>query len=156
LAILGILSQDKVIQVSISYDDVKQSYILTEGIFVTKGHFIAAAKYTKSLETKGWDLLAIQTNNFFDDLEQAEAAGYLEGYLTGDRIWNHYRNMRFKTQDKKDVEFLNAQEKWLEDSFKTKQTDPIIYNAYLTLKQLNGLRRGYNENVRDELKIRSK
>ena len=76
---------------------------------------IAAAKYTVGLEKIGWDLLAVKTNKNFPDDLQAEAAGRLEGYLTRERIWNHWRNLNLKTWKGKNMEessreFLRQQE----------------------------------------------
>jgi hypothetical protein len=149
---------DEVLEVSVLLDKATNQYRFAENVFEARDEFIAGAKYTRSLESKGWDLLAIKTNSAFDDLVQAEAAGYLEGFLTRDRIWNHYRNLRIKTMSNDNLEdnineYLTAQEKWLEDTFKAEQDDPIIYNAYLTLKQLNGLRKAYNQFVGAEMKI---
>jgi hypothetical protein len=156
--ILGSICQDETIEISIKYNNDKSDFIFVNGVFSNEGLYIAGAKFTKSLESKGWDLLAIKTNPNMDDITQAQAAGYLEGYITKDRIWNHYRNLRQKLFDDKNLpdnmrEFLTDQEQWLETTYNQKPEDRIINNAYLTLQQFNELRKGYNENVISDMVI---
>ena len=119
---------------------------------------IAAAKYTVGLEKIGWDLLAVKTNKNFPDDLQAEAAGRLEGYLTRERIWNHWRNLNLKTWEGKNMEessreFFKLQEEYILELYNSNPQDPINANAYYLLRQLNGLRDSYNFYVKDEMKI---
>ena len=142
----------------IKYAAIKKSnnnkkFIIIDSNFELNDDTIAIAKYTLGLLTIGWDLLAIKTNKKFDDLTQAEAAGYLEGFLTRERIYNHWRNLHIKTwgenkQMPENVkEFLQAQKNFVEESFKKNENDPVIYNAYLLNIQFTGLINGYNENL---------
>jgi hypothetical protein len=158
LLLSSAICDDEVLQVSIKFNTTTGNYTLTDGIFSNEGDFIAGAKYTRSLESKGWDLLAIKTNPTKDDKQQAEAAGYLEGYITNDRIWNHYRNMRVRTFKDQDLpanvrEYLSLQETWLESNYANSPNDPILLNAYLTLAQFNGLRKAYNDHSVPERNI---
>jgi hypothetical protein len=134
------------------------SFNLAEGVFEAEGKYIAGAKFTKSIQFKGFDLLAIKTNFAFDDTIQAEAAGYLEGYLTNNRIWSHYSNIKQRIFGNNPFpdnakEFMEKHERFIEDSFKEKPSDPVIYNSYLILKQLHGMRNAYNFIAQPEKKI---
>lgn len=148
----------------IKYSAIKKSnadqnkFIIVENNFELNDDTIAIAKYTLGLLTIGWDLLAIKTNKQFDDLIQAEAAGYIEGYLTRERIFNHWRNLQIKTWGKIEnkmpdnvKDFLNSQKNFVEESFHKNKDDSHIYNAYLLQKQFDGLINGYNENLIDDV-----
>ena len=118
--------------------------------------YVATAYYENSLQTKGFDLLAISTNNKFSDEIQAEAAGYLEGALTKDIIYNHYLNVKdyFDYNVQKQVEsFFDLQEKYLYNEYSKNKSDPVIYGAYLMRKQYQGLKNGYNSIADTDKKI---
>ena len=58
---------------------------------------IAYAIYNKSYERTGWDFLAISSygknDSKYDDSDKAYAFGYLEGFLTRERISSFYKNL---------------------------------------------------------------
>jgi hypothetical protein len=126
------------------------SWSYYEGIF-DPNNFIASAKYTVGLEKIGWDLLAITTNINYEDELQAEAAGRLEGYLTKDRIWNHYRNLRAKLWNNTNLpenvnSFLTDQEAYIQEIYNKNKTNGVSANAYYLLRQFKGLIEAYNQN----------
>ncbi len=138
-------------------------FVITHGDYDLHNETIAIAKYNDGMLTIGWDLLAIKTNNKFEDITQAEAAGYLEGYLTRQKIYNHWSNLHIKTWGKgKQMpdnvkQFLLDQKKFILDSyeeikksindFTENKNATLIYNAYLLQRQFEALISGYNDNL---------
>ena len=109
--------------------------------------YVATAYYENTLQSKGFDLLAISTNSKFSDEIQAEAAGYLEGVLTKDIIYNHYLNLKdyFDYNVEEQVKsFFETQESYLYNEYSKNKSDPVIYGAYLMRKQYQGIKDGYN------------
>eukprot|EP00759_Apiculatamorpha_spiralis_P003639 PhF_6_TR11704/c0_g1_i1/m.19030 len=53
----------------------------------------AYAVYNDTMTSIGWDILSIYTNASFADVDQAYAAGYVEGVATAQRICDHWFNM---------------------------------------------------------------
>jgi len=54
---------------------------------------VATALYADERSTNGWTRFNIETNTVYEDLVQATGAGYLEGYVTRDIIWQFWMNM---------------------------------------------------------------
>ena len=52
---------------------------------------VAWASFTNDQLTNGWMNLEITTNEHFPDEIQAQAAGFAEGYLTKESIYNYYQ-----------------------------------------------------------------
>lgn len=52
---------------------------------------VAWARFTNDQLTNGWMNLEITTNEHFPDEIQAQAAGFAEGYLTKESIYNYYQ-----------------------------------------------------------------
>ena len=52
---------------------------------------VAWASFTNDQLTNGWMNLNITTNEHFPDEIQAQAAGFAEGYLTKESIYNYYQ-----------------------------------------------------------------
>lgn len=142
---------------SISKDN-SGKWVITEAKFDPK-NYIASANYTVGLESIGWDLLAISTNKNYEDEIQAEAAGRLEGYLTKNRIWNHWRNLNTKqnwknfTMPENLQKFFADQEAYVEEIYNLNKTDGVSANAYFLLRQFRGLIESYNQNVPEGQKI---
>jgi hypothetical protein len=144
-----VLSANETVKLASVSKDKDGNFVIEDGLFDPK-KYIASAKYTVGLESLGWDLLAISTNKNFEDEVQAEAAGFLEGYLTQSRIWDHWRNLNIKTW-KNDTDmpeyvktFFKDQATYVEDLYKANKTDKIAANAYYLQLQLRGLINAYN------------
>ena len=56
---------------------------------------VAWASFTNEQLTNGWMNLEITTNEHFPDEIQAQAAGFAEGYLTKESIYNYYQGNFF-------------------------------------------------------------
>lgn len=139
-----------------SLNDAKK-FIITKNDYNLTEDNIAIAKYTVGMNTIGWDLLAIKTNKNFDDALQAEAAGYLEGYLTRIRIYDHFRNLNIKNWKNKGLpsntkEFFIQQKKFVDDSYQElflnrhKTEDGINNNQY----KKHNFSTNYNANTDDD------
>ena len=130
-------------------------WIIEEEPFSETYQYIATAYYTPNLEELGWDFLSIKTNNFFNDELQAEGAGRLEGYLTKERIYNHYNNMLSTTGHLKNdtYYFFKRQEEYLLSKQSEYKDNSILFNAYLLYLQLKGLREQYNEEMPEDKNI---
>ena len=81
---------------NIYYQEESGNYTLIESKSKDEDS-IAYAIYNKSYERTGLDFLAISSydknDNKYDDSKKAYAMGYLEGYLTKDRIYSYYINL---------------------------------------------------------------
>ena len=126
---------------------------------------IAYAIYNNSYERTGWDFLAIATydkkDSKYDDSDKAYAMGYLEGYITKERIYTFYKNVihyafhEVDLQIPKNVkEFFNKNIDYMEkNSLEKKDSDPYWEHVYYIYRQLKGLYDGYNNNVENEKKL---
>ncbi|XP_050520145.1 putative phospholipase B-like 2 [Daktulosphaira vitifoliae] len=106
------------------------------------------AKYIHSINETGWSFLEIRTSPKAKDPDQAYAAGFLEGVLTADLIYYHWRNNMKDNNCVKDpqmcpklTEHITNNKEWIESSLNA--SDPYWYQVGLYLKQLDGLHDGY-------------
>lgn len=114
--------------------------------------WVAFVKYTDANETKSnFGHLYIETNGERSNNEQSFGAGYVEGSLTAERIWQHYQNMLCQVdcdgnipQDLRD--FYTEQDVWVRERSKTLGvTDPYWTFISLLVSQFDGLMQGYRE-----------
>ena len=63
---------------------------------INKSESLAYIKYTPSYEEEGWDYLSLSSSDkpssIYSDALKHYGMGYLEGYITYKRIYDHYRN----------------------------------------------------------------
>eukprot|EP00128_Syssomonas_multiformis_P006089 Colp12_sorted_trinity150504_noHs@9576 len=123
-------------------------YSLIFGKQDTEG--VAWASFDDALETKGWGELKIRTNRAFKDTQQSYAAGYLEGALTANRIYENHQSMSafwFKNSSIGDiyVKFVEEQEKWMAKKIAHKSKKSAFWRqvSYVS-EQFEGLVDGYN------------
>ena len=125
---------------------------------------LAYAKYTPSYEEKGWDYLTLSSSDkpesIYSDYIKHYGMGYLEGYITYKRIYDHYRN----NNNYKFYKNNGVMPEYLEKFFKlnlefirkmgTKygDNDPYFHEVYNYYNQLLGILDGYNTRVREEKK----
>ena len=125
---------------------------------------LAYAKYTPSYEKEGWDRLTVsssdQPESVYSDYTKHYGMGYLEGYITYKRIYDHYRN----NNNYKFYKNNGVMPEYLEKFFKlnlefirkmgTKygDNDPYFHEVYNYYNQLLGILDGYNTRVREEKK----
>ncbi|KAN0012252.1 hypothetical protein ACTFIU_007550 [Dictyostelium citrinum] len=111
---------------------------------------IAQAAYTNEMMSIGWGYLSISTNPQYSDSLQIEAAGYIEGYLSYEMIWQNWINMMVNQNGMK--EFPNDIINWAKENIlymnqqiELNPNDPYWINVNLVLLQLNGLANGYSD-----------
>ena len=125
---------------------------------------LAYAKYTPSYEKKGWDHLVISTSDqpdsIYSDYTKHYGMGYLEGYITFKRIYDHYRNNNNYKFHKNN----GIMPKYLENFFseniefirkmgsKYGNKDSYYHEVYNYYNQLKGILDGYNSRVEEEKK----
>jgi hypothetical protein len=114
--------------------------------------WVAFVKYTDANETKSnFGQLYIETNRAMSNNDQTFGAGYVEGSLTAERIWQHYQNMLCQVdcdgnipQDLRD--FFSAQDAWVRTQVQTLgATDPYWAFVSLLVSQFDGMKQGYRE-----------
>jgi hypothetical protein len=116
---------------------------------------LASAIHTEAWRSEGWDYLkVISRASNHNNTDQAYAAGYLEGYLTRERIYNHYLNMKQYLFEKYNNtmpdhvrKFLADNYQWIKSQGQANKGDPFWDRALLLQVQLEGLIDGYNNNV---------
>lgn len=154
-AIILILLQNistKTSTFSVYYDSVSSKYTVKEGLDL-ENRPVATANYEASLETTGWDKLYLQTFSDYSDEILAYGAGYLEGAITTERIYNHWVNLNKETWGKEGMpENVLKYIKENDEFTRNYKKDDYINNEYdsavvLTYKQLLGLLDGYNDHT---------
>ncbi|GFH09336.1 phospholipase B-like, partial [Haematococcus lacustris] len=98
-------------------------------------------------DASGMGHLTINTSAVFPDSEQLKAAGFLEGWLTAERIHQHFQNMVafYETSNNENgpaqFQFLATQEVWLRHQMNSSDTQQSPFWAYIRLlmAQFDGL-----------------
>jgi hypothetical protein len=134
----------------------------TEKIDSNGAELVAECYFNKVLNEKGWDKISISTYKVVNSYQQAFIAGYLEGRMTSEDIFNFYDNLRENTikRKKKSFEkmydffkivgesFSNKVEKYRADHHKFNDVEKKFWSRIiLGWTQLEGLIRGYNYEV---------
>jgi len=118
---------------------------------VAQGVYVDSA-YTAS----NFGKLRIVTNGNFTDLQQMQAAGWIEGYLTAARVYDHHYNLKhyFKQQLNASLErpmaWLHQQEAWINAEVSKHPRDPYWQAIGLLLAQNEGLAQGYKARAAEE------
>ena len=110
--------------------------------------------YEQDMMTKGWNKLYITTNpqSGASDLELAFAAGYLEGAVDTESIWNTllinleaYTNSSIPQSMSK---WLSQNLQWTREQARNKPTNQIFWTQVeLLLAQMDGVLKGYNDHA---------
>ena len=127
---------------------------------------LAWGGYNDTIHTDGWSYLAIYSNKSSSNVLQARAAGFVEGALTHQRIWefatNHGNDYNWSPKLRSYIETNN---KWIKDQItraaSTTGTKDSMYweQVSLLLEQQEGLYLGYNkyatsgQNISQELML---
>ncbi|XP_078610186.1 phospholipase B-like 1 [Branchiostoma floridae x Branchiostoma japonicum] len=122
----------------------------------------AVATYDDRLTENGWGVLNVVSGfgpKKLSDNDIMYLAGYLEGVLTQERIYQHYLNLygiffMGKSEDLvgKVKKFYTAQDTWVRAQVK-QSTDPVMEHLSYILSQYDGLVKGYNDNVDPPVKL---
>jgi hypothetical protein len=114
---------------------------------------LAWGGYNDTIHTDGWSYLAIYSNETVSNALQARAAGFIEGALTHQRIWefatNHNNDYSWSPKLR---DYVDTNNKWMNDQIKraasiASGTKDSIYweQVSLLLEQQKGLYAGYNK-----------
>eukprot|EP01132_Coremiostelium_polycephalum_P005003 gene5003-6229_t len=115
---------------------------------------IAQAAYTNQMMSTGWGYIAITTNPSFEDSIQASAAGYIEGYLSQEMIWQTWLNMyvnEYNNQPIPDVvlNWANDNIDYVNQQVNDNPSDPYWIHMSLIFTQLSSMADGYNDATQD-------
>lgn len=113
--------------------------------------------FEDAIETTGWSFMTVFSNESWADMDQAFGAGFLEGAMATQRIWETAFNQGLMeplpptTQQWLDLntEFMNASLQLYSSS------DPYWYHVSLILQQVNGIAAGYAAAQTDPTKFLS-
>ena len=106
---------------------------------------MATAYYLDSVHSiSGWGQISVRTSSQFQDEQAMWAAGYLEGYMTAERIYDHHVNMQaaFRVNTSAPRDFLLEQDQWVREQVGFNST-PFWNVMGLLLAQHDGLMEGY-------------
>jgi hypothetical protein len=123
---------------------------------------LAECFYNKVIDKKGWDKLSINTYKAAKAHQQAFLAGYLEGRMTAEDIFNFYDNLRTNTKNHHSEEYdkiytffthvadaLKKHVERLQNEFETMEYEDKKYWTRILLgyTQLEGLIKGYTYQI---------
>lgn len=97
------------------------------------------------LKRKGWGYLEIETSSNYPDMIQAYQAGFLEGTICGDLIYDYYEKMIINSTLIKEnyyptlMSFLDANTQWILNGVKSGQKFPMWLHLCLLYKQIEGV-----------------
>ena len=123
---------------------------------------LAYANYTLSYEKEGWDHLSLsssdQPDSVYSDYTKHYGMGYLEGYITYKRLYDHYRNNNNYKFYKNNGVMPDYIEKFFIANIEFMRKmgaeygdfDPYFHEIYNYYNQMIGILDGYNTRVKEE------
>ena len=128
---------------------------------------VASAFYNKSYESTGWDILTISSyekDDKYSDAIKSYAMGYLEGYLTKDRIFSYYNNIFYSEIYNETLKELNIPKnlanffekniEYMEKKSLEEMKNSLYWeHVHYIYQQLKGLYEGYNDTAKEYEKI---
>ncbi|KAF2078187.1 hypothetical protein CYY_000477 [Polysphondylium violaceum] len=146
-----------VCQTNLSTYSVRISNTGTGGFQVYAGNdsnAVAQASYANEMMTTGWGYISITTNPSFDDTTMAQAAGYIEGYLSQELIWATWSNTYVNEYNSAAVpdnilNFATENMVYIQQQIKANPTDPYWTHIYLVWSQMSSMVDGYNDATTD-------
>ncbi|XP_019901890.1 phospholipase-B 81 isoform X2 [Esox lucius] len=136
-------------EATVYWNAAQKSVIVKEGVLEKDGG--AYGYYNNTLTLTGWGVLEIQAG--YGEIPESDEitsflAGYLEGLLTAEQMFNHYANIYPQMiKDEKILDplkdFMIEQDYWTREQVKLRRnTDTLWLHAGLILAQLDGLQAG--------------
>ncbi|XP_065418492.1 phospholipase B-like 1 isoform X2 [Chrysemys picta bellii] len=109
--------------------------------------------YNDTIQSTGWGILEIRAGYGSQSIGNERlmyAAGFLEGYLTAPRMYDHTSNLypqliKNPTVLSRVQEFMGKQDKWTRQQIKNNKDDPFWRHAGYVIAQLDGLYMGAQE-----------
>uniref|UniRef100_A0A6Q2YWY3 Phospholipase B-like n=2 Tax=Esox lucius TaxID=8010 RepID=A0A6Q2YWY3_ESOLU len=141
--------QTTIQEATVYWNAAQKSVIVKEGVLEKDGG--AYGYYNNTLTLTGWGVLEIQAG--YGEIPESDEitsflAGYLEGLLTAEQMFNHYANIYPQMiKDEKILDplkdFMIEQDYWTREQVKLRRnTDTLWLHAGLILAQLDGLQAG--------------
>ncbi|KAL2100693.1 hypothetical protein ACEWY4_002454 [Coilia grayii] len=130
------------------WDVTHKAVLLKDGVLEKDGD--AYGFFNDSLSTTGWGVLELRagygTTKETDDITYF-LAGYLEGFLTADQIYDNYNNMYPQLiKDLKTLtlvkDFMNKQDTWTRQQVKLNKDNPFWRHVGFLVAQTDGLQAG--------------
>mmetsp|Transcript_35393 Transcript_35393/g.31867 ORF Transcript_35393/g.31867 Transcript_35393/m.31867 type:complete len:316 (-) Transcript_35393:749-1696(-) len=123
--------------------------------FESFGDVIVYGQYLYQVNLTGWNFLFIKTSSAYDDIDQAHAAGYFEGYHSYLDIWYAWNNfVEFFTPDSNLLpsgvqDFITKQNQWIDKMVAQNPSDDYWVLVNATFTQLRGMYDGYQQAIKD-------
>ena len=110
-------------------------------------NFVAHTTFKNAINSTGFSFLELKTQEKFDDVIQAYAAGFVEGIVSKELIDMHWYNVMSDYCQKYNEDYCKKLKKYINDNFKWMNeqiskygdTDPFWHHVHLTLLQQQGL-----------------
>jgi hypothetical protein len=133
--------------------DFQVSEILdeTQDVLLKDDKIIATSSFTDDRNNSGWTYYEVQTSGSYPDWAQTYSAGYMEGYLGYDLIWDTWINQKNYMEEVKGYngkyhevkEFIVNQTKWMFHMAHKNSHDHYWNLVNATLAQVIGMYDGY-------------
>lgn len=131
------------------------TYSIRPGILDKEG--LAYGVFNDTILKSGWNTLNIRagfSNQKYQDENLMYAAGYLEGFLTSQQIYQHLTNVKASTFGKgtppqlqeKLQKFFTDQDDWMRGKLEENQESPFWKVLSLAVSHFDGLQAGYAAN----------
>jgi len=136
-----------------STDDGFPLKFVKNGGELKSGSALGQYRLTRSMMTEGWNYLEIQMFPDVDPEKAHYAAGVTEGFVTGQEIYDSWRNVQegFCSWQKKGFcdklrAFLKTNNDWMRQmDVNNSNSDPFWYQVRLVVLQLDGMIEGFNK-----------
>ncbi|XP_012669938.1 phospholipase B-like 1 [Clupea harengus] len=133
---------------TVNWNATQKTVYLRKGVMDSMGD--AYGYFSDSLSITGWSVLEIRAGHGKSRLPDEVTfflAGYLEGYLTAQQMFNHYVNMYPQLIKEKRIltplrNFMREQDAWTREQVKLNKNDPLWQQAGLVAAQMDGLQAG--------------
>ncbi|XP_067299089.1 putative phospholipase B-like 2 isoform X2 [Pseudorasbora parva] len=154
LCVICVINVSRAQIYSALYDEKTSRLSLREG-FQTGA--VAVANFTNDINNTGWAYLEVSTNGAYNDSLQAYSAGFLEGSLTRQLIYQHWMNtlMGYCGPFSQDIsycqrltDYISTNLQWILQQTETHPDCPYWHQVHLSLLQLQGLEDGYSGQVK--------
>lgn len=108
----------------------------------------AWGSWADTVDTEGWGYLTIESNAGHSDSIQAFAAGWLEGSLTQERMYqsvtsNYYQAFGNRSTPVSLSTYLETNTEWMKAQLNSNPTDPFWLHIGYVMLQVEGLTGGY-------------
>jgi Phospholipase B len=121
----------------------------TPGLFQNPD-YLASATFIDDRNGSGWTYYLVNTSYQQSDILQGYAAGYLEGYLAMEPLYQNFMNQQVNdyAPKKEMLDWINNQSEWVAKMVKHNPVSNYWQLVNVTLNQYNGIYDGYTTAVK--------